>query len=198
MGSTPNTPMRREVSALAFEKKSASLLQVIPARSLPVRVAVIGNHLPRQCGIATFTTDLCDAIAAAYGVTGVFVVAVNDSQSRYSYPSRVRFEITESDLSSYQAAADFLNSSDIDLVCLQHEYGIFGGKSGSHVLRLLQRLKMPVVSTLHTVLREPDIDQLAKGFALDIPSKRTALPGGCRRSVHGSSLLGIRLHRRSP
>jgi glycosyltransferase involved in cell wall biosynthesis len=92
--------------------------------------------------------------------TGVFVVAVNDSQSRYSYPSRVRFEITESDLSSYQAAADFLNSSDIDLVCLQHEYGIFGGKSGSHVLRLLQRLKMPVVSTLHTVLREPDIDQL--------------------------------------
>ncbi|MGA2643930.1 MAG: glycosyltransferase family 4 protein [Candidatus Sulfotelmatobacter sp.] len=160
MGSTPNTPMRREVSALGFEKKSASCLQVIPARSLPVRVAVIGNHLPRQCGIATFTTDLCDAIAAAaYGGTGVFVVAVNDSQSRYSYPSRVRFEITESDLSSYQAAADFLNSSDIDLVCLQHEYGIFGGKSGSHVLRLLQRLKMPVVSTLHTVLREPDIDQ---------------------------------------
>ena len=133
---------------------------MIPTRSLPVRIAVIGNHLPRQCGIATFTTDLCDAIAAEYGAAGVFVVAVNDPQSRYTYPARVRFEITESDLSSYQAAADFLNSSNVDLVCLQHEYGIFGGKAGSHVLRLLQRLKMPVVTTLHTVLREPDVDQL--------------------------------------
>ncbi len=128
--------------------------------ALPVRIAVIGNHVPRQCGIATFTTDLCDAIAAEYGASTVLVVAVNDPQSRYSYPARVRFEIAEDNLSSYQAAAEFLNSSDIDLVCLQHEYGIFGGKSGSHVLRLLQRLKIPVVTTLHTVLREPDLDQL--------------------------------------
>jgi glycosyltransferase involved in cell wall biosynthesis len=103
---------------------------------------------------------LCDAIAAEYGAAGVSVVAVNDPQSRYSYPARVRFEITEDDLSSYQAAADFLNSSNIDLVCLQHEYGIFGGKSGSYVLRLLQHLTLPVVTTLHTVLREPDLDQL--------------------------------------
>jgi len=103
---------------------------------------------------------LCDAIAVEYGAAGMFVVAVNDPQSRYSYPSRVRFEISEGDLSSYQAAADFLNCSNVDLVCLQHEYGIFGGKAGSHVLRLLQRLKMPVVTTLHTVLREPNVDQL--------------------------------------
>ena len=132
----------------------------VPGPTSPMRIAVIGNHLPRQCGIATFTTDLCDAIAAKYGVAGVFVVAVNDPQSSYSYPARVRFEITESDPSSYPAAADFLNSSNVDLVCLQHEYGIFGGKSGSYVLRLLQRLKTPVVTTLHTVLREPTVDQL--------------------------------------
>jgi glycosyltransferase involved in cell wall biosynthesis len=156
----PNTLMRCKARPLVFEKKSASSLQVIPSLSLPVRVAVIGNHLPRQCGIATFTTDLCDAIAVEYGAAGVLVVAVNDAQSRYSYPTRVRFELTEGDLSSYQAAADFLNSSNVDLVCLQHEYGIFGGKSGSHILRLLQHLKMPVVTTLHTVLREPDVDQL--------------------------------------
>jgi glycosyltransferase involved in cell wall biosynthesis len=156
----PNTLMRCQARPLVFENKSASSLQVISGLSLPLRVAVIGNHLPRQCGIATFTTDLCDAIADEYGAAGVFVVAVNDPQSRYSYPARVRFEITESDLSSYQAAADFLNAHNVDLVCLQHEYGIFGGKSGSHVLRLLQNLKMPVVTTLHTVLREPDIDQL--------------------------------------
>ena len=128
--------------------------------SRPMRIAVVGNHLPRQCGIATFSTDLCDAIADEFGAAGVLVVAVNDPQSSYSYPVRVRFEITESDLSSYQAAADFLNSNNVDLVCLQHEYGIFGGKRGSHVLRLLQHLKIPVVTTLHTVLREPDVDQL--------------------------------------
>ena len=156
----PNTLMRCQASPLAFEKKSASFLQMMPTVPLPPRIAVIGNHLPRQCGIATFTTDLCDAIAAEYGAAGVSVVAINDPQSRYRYPARVRFEIAESDLSSYKAAAAFLNSSNVDLVCLQHEYGIFGGKAGNHILRLLQRLKMPVVTTLHTVLREPDLDQL--------------------------------------
>ena len=164
MSLRPNSLLRREerlpVSEQRFGKKSVSSLSVVAIRSLPVRAAIIGNHLPRQCGIATFTTDLCDAIAVEYGDAGVFVVAVNDPQSRYSYPARVRFELTEGDLSSYKAAADFLNSRDIDLVCLQHEYGIYGGKAGSHILRLLQHLKMPVVTTLHTVLREPDIDQL--------------------------------------
>jgi glycosyltransferase involved in cell wall biosynthesis len=103
---------------------------------------------------------LCDAIAVENRAAGVLVVAVNDPQSRYRYPARVRFEITEDDLTSYRAAAEFLNSSNVDLVCLQHEYGIFGGKSGSHILRLLQHLKKPVVTTLHTVLREPNVDQL--------------------------------------
>jgi glycosyltransferase involved in cell wall biosynthesis len=156
----PNTLTRGKAGPLTFEKKSGSSLKRILTRPRPIRIAVIGNHLPRQCGIATFTTDLCDAMAVEYGAAEVFVVAVNDPQSRHSYPARVRFEITESDLSSYQAAADFLNSSNVDLVCLQHEYGIFGGKAGSHILRLLQSLKMPVVTTLHTVLREPDVDQL--------------------------------------
>ena len=156
----PNTLMRCKARPRVFENKSVSSFQVIPGSSPPLRVAVVGNHLPRQCGIATFTTDLCDAMAVEYGAAAVLVVAVNDQQLRYGYPARVRFELTEGDLSSYQAAADFLNSSRVDLVCLQHEYGIFGGRSGSHVLRLLQNLKIPVVTTLHTVLREPDIDQL--------------------------------------
>ncbi len=154
----PNTLKRCQASPL--EKKLASSVQGVPSHSLPVRVAVVGNHLPRQCGIATFTTDLCDAIAAEYGAAGLSVVAINDPHSQYCYPARVRFEISESEPSYYKAAADFLNSSNVDLVCLQHEYGIFGGKAGSHVLRLLHRLKMPVVTTLHTVLREPDLDQL--------------------------------------
>jgi glycosyltransferase involved in cell wall biosynthesis len=102
---------------------------------------------------------LCDAISAEYGVAGLSVTAVNDPQSSYAYPARVRFEIAESDISSYRATANSLNASNVDLVCLQHEYGIFGGSAGSHVLQLLQRLTMPVVTTLHTVLRRPDLDQ---------------------------------------
>ena len=184
VSSTQNTLMRSEVRPLVFEKKPSSFLQGIPSQSLPLRVAVIGNHLPRQCGIATFTTDLCDAIAVAYGAPGVFVVAVNDAQSRYSYPPRVRFEIVESNLSSYQEAANFLHSSKVDLVCLQHEYGIFGGKSGSHVLRLLQQLTMPVVTTLHTVLREPDVDQLIVMQEIAARSDRLIV-----MSEHSSQLL---------
>ena len=142
-----------------FEKQSASTLQAISRRSSPMRIAVIGNHLPRQCGIATFTTDLCNAIAAEYAASDLMVIAVNDAQLSYAYPVRVRFAITEAELSSYQAAAEFLNSAKVDVVFLQHEYGIFGGTAGSYVLRLLQHLEMPVVTTLHTVLREPDLDQ---------------------------------------
>jgi glycosyltransferase involved in cell wall biosynthesis len=152
--------MLYETGPLVFQKMAPPALPTTRSRPDPMRVAIIGNHLPRQCGIATFTTDLCDAFTAAYGTAGLMVVALNDPQSSYGYPARVQFEITENDLSAYKAAADFVNSSNVDIVCLQHEYGIFGGKAGRHVLRLLQYLKTPVVTTLHTVLREPDVDQL--------------------------------------
>lgn len=125
----------------------------------PTRVAIIGNYLPRQCGIATFTTDLCDALTAERPAARLFAVAVNDADAEYSYPERVRFELRENDLVTYRAAAEFLNFNNVDLVCLQHEYGIFGGDAGSHILWLLRSLKMPIVTTLHTVLREPNPDQ---------------------------------------
>jgi glycosyltransferase involved in cell wall biosynthesis len=159
LNSQPNALPRRAPWPAAFGKEPASALQLMPSRSLPARVAVVGNHLPRQCGIATFTTDLCDAMADEYGAGGTTVVAINDRQSSYAYPARVRCEIDADDISSYRAAADFLNRSHVDLVCLQHEYGIFGGNAGSHVLELLEHLTMPVVTTLHTVLRQPDIHQ---------------------------------------
>ena len=126
---------------------------------LPTRIAVIGNYLPRQCGIATFTTDLCTAIASEYGSARLFAIPVNDPESSYDYPDRVRMEIEQEDSASYERAAEFLNFNGNDLVCLQHEYGIFGGPAGSHILSLLRRLKMPLVTTLHTVLREPDLNQ---------------------------------------
>ncbi len=128
--------------------------------SLPSRIAVIGNYLPRQCGIATFTTDLCAAISAEYGTAQLLALPVNDTEQGYAYPARVRWSLAQDDVKSYQEAAEFLNFNNIDMVCLQHEYGIFGGEAGSHILHLLRGLKMPVVTTLHTVLREPDPNQL--------------------------------------
>ena len=123
------------------------------------RLAFVGNYLPRQCGIATFTTDLCEAIAAEYSGTTCIALPVNDTEDGYDYPSRVRFEISEKDIDSYRRAADFLNINNVDLVSLQFEYGIFGGTAGSHILALLRELRMPIVTTLHTILREPDPDQ---------------------------------------
>ena len=128
--------------------------------SLPSRIAVIGNYLPRQCGIATFTTDLCAAISAEYGTARLLALPVNDTEQGYDYPARVRWSLAQDDVRTYQEAAEFLNFNNIDMVCLQHEYGIFGGPAGSHILHLLRGLKMPLVTTLHTVLREPNPAQL--------------------------------------
>jgi glycosyltransferase involved in cell wall biosynthesis len=138
---------------------SASAIAGSSPLPLPTRIAVIGNYLPRQCGIATFTTDLCTAIASEYGSARLFAIPVNDPESNYEYPDRVRMELEQEDCPSYERAAEFLNFNGNDLVCLQHEYGIFGGVAGSHILALLRRLKMPLVTTLHTVLREPDLNQ---------------------------------------
>ena len=126
---------------------------------LPTRIAFVGNYLPRECGIATFTTDLCTALAAEYGEGRLFAIPVNDPDSSYDYPEQVRLELEQDDIASYERAADFLNFNSNDLVCLQHEYGIFGGAAGRYILALLRRLKMPLVTTLHTVLREPDANQ---------------------------------------
>ncbi len=123
------------------------------------RIAFVGNYLPRQCGIATFTTDLCEAIAAEYPDTNCMALPVNDIEAGYPYPPRVRFELAEKDIDSYRRAADFLNINNVDIVSLQHEYGIFGGRAGGHILALLREVRMPVVTTLHTVLQEPDADQ---------------------------------------
>ena len=123
------------------------------------KIAFVGDHLPRKCGIATFTTDLLAAVASAHPQSHCLAVSVNDIPEGYPYPEVVRFEIEEQDLSSYLRAADFLNISNVDIVCLQHEFGIFGGPAGGHILAFLRELRMPVVTTLHTVLREPKADQ---------------------------------------
>jgi len=125
------------------------------------RVAFIGNYVPRQCGIATFTTDLCEHFARRFPEATCFSLPVNDRPDGYDYPERVWFELEQDDLNSYRQAADYLNVNDVDVVCLQHEFGIFGGPAGKHILALLRELRMPVVTTLHTVLQEPSPEERA-------------------------------------
>ena len=123
------------------------------------KIAFVGDYLPRKCGIATFTHDMYASIADQFPDAECFVVPVNDRPDGYDYPPEVRFEIDEAELESYRRAADFLNFANTDVVCLQHEYGIYGGTAGGHVLALVRDLRMPVVTTFHTILRQPNDDQ---------------------------------------
>src|SRR5664279_199729 len=123
------------------------------------KVAFLGNYPPRKFGIATFTSDLLEAVAERHPQSQCFAVPVNDIEESYRYPAVVRSVIEEQDLESYRRAACFLNSRNVDVVSVQHEFGIFGAPAGSHLLTLLRALRMPVVTTLHTVLLKPNADQ---------------------------------------
>jgi len=123
------------------------------------RIAFLGDYPPRLCGIATFTQDVCEAVAGTMPGLDCFVAAVNDRPDGYDYPARVRLELFDKDLDSYRRAADYLNFNNADVLCIQHEFGIYGGPAGSHLLALLREVRMPVVTTLHTVLREPGAAQ---------------------------------------
>jgi len=123
-------------------------------------VALIGSYLPRQCGIATFTADLASAILENNPTIDCSIVAMNDRAEGYEYPDEVRFQISQEKLSEYRLAANFLNLRDPDVVCLQHEYGIFGGQRGSFIIELARNLKVPLVTTFHSILRDPLPEEL--------------------------------------
>jgi glycosyltransferase involved in cell wall biosynthesis len=167
-------------------------MNTLTTRGALCTVALLGNHLPRHCGIATFTTDLGDALGKAFPDLACFVLAMNDRGKGYPYPERVRFEIAESDLASYDRAADFLNVNDADVLSVQHEYGIFGGKAGAHVLTLLRELRMPIVTTLHTILADPSPEQRLVMDELCAVSERLVV-----MSERGAELLS-EVHQVSP
>lgn len=123
------------------------------------KLAIIGDYPPRKCGIATFTKDLFKALGESHPETSQLMVPINDIEGGYNYSEEVRFEIDAQSLASYRRAADFLNISNVDVVCVQHEFGIYGGTAGRHLLNLLRDLRMPVVTTLHTLPRQPTHDQ---------------------------------------
>ena len=122
------------------------------------KLACVGNYAPRQCGIATFTTDLTEALAQLYPATQPFVGALSDHSS-YTYPERVSFELQQENKKEYGDAAAFLNNSGADVVLVQHEYGIYGGELGHYLLALLRHLKMPAITTFHTILEHPTSSQ---------------------------------------
>lgn len=118
-------------------------------------IAFIGNYVPRKCGIATFTNDLLQAVSNELPKSSCWALAMNDTPNGYSYPNHVRFELNANRLKDYTLAAEFLNVNKIDVVCLQHEFGIYGGDHGNYILPLLRNLHMPIVSTLHTLIPNP-------------------------------------------
>ncbi len=121
-----------------------------------LRLACVGTYPPRRCGIATFSCDLCEAISHELASSdGCQVVAINDIPEGHGYDGRVRFEILEEDISDYTRAADFLNIRCVDVMLVQHEFGIFGGEEGEHLLTLMGASRMPIITTLHTVLENP-------------------------------------------
>lgn len=130
--------------------------------SKPFGVSFISSFVPRQCGIATFTNDLATSFIKIENDTKLHtsITALNDIPESYKYPPEVKFEIKDKSINDFKEAAYFLNLSDRDIINLQHEFGLYGGEAGSHILYLLENIKKPVVTTLHTVLEHPDEDQL--------------------------------------
>lgn len=131
----------------------ASKVKVFPQSG---RIAFLGDYVPRRCGIATFTHDLRGAVAGLVEEADCLVVAVNDRPDGYDYPPEVRLELSQRDVEDYRAAAYELNQSGVELLCVQHEFGIYGGPAGCHLIALLEELRIPVVTTMHTILRDPD------------------------------------------
>lgn len=160
----------------------------------PQRVAFIGNSLPRRCGIATFTTDLQQAIEASPGSCATAIVAMTDDGHDYEYPPAVRLQVRENELEDYKHAADVLNAGQFDVVCLQHEFGIFGGDAGSHVLALLAPLTMPIVTTLHTILAEPSaVQRRVLREIVDVSAKVIVMAEKGRELLHAE--YGVPAHK---
>src|SRR4051794_39486701 len=186
-------PAERRHRALAHDDAPAPRRRtggrLMPEETGIRRVAMLGNHLPRQCGIATFTTHLSEAIASAAPDLDCFVLAMNDGRHKHDYPERVRFELADSDDGAYTRAADFLNVNAVDVISVQHEYGIFGGKAGGHLLTLLRELRMPIVTTLHTTLPTPTLPQRrVRDETPALPDRRVVMTAGAAEilsDVHG-------------
>ena len=117
-------------------------------------IVFLGTSLPRECGIATFTQDLLDELEQIKGFNQPRIIAINNNKT-YDYQEQVMREIDQHKLSDYLETADYLNSSDVDLLVIQHEFGIYGGESGEYLIPFVENLNIPYVVIFHTVLTKP-------------------------------------------
>jgi glycosyltransferase involved in cell wall biosynthesis len=122
-----------------------------------LKVLFIGTYVPKECGIATFTHDLLNSVYGEYNDVQCEVIALNNASEIYDYPEEVVFQIERDKIEDYYLAADCINQSNADIVCLQHEFGLFGGNAGDYIFALLAGINKPVITTLHTVIREPEL-----------------------------------------
>ena len=167
---------------------------VTPVKFAKLRLACVATFPPRRCGIGTFSYDLCNALSAELAsLESCQVVAINDIPEGYGYDGRVCFDFLDEDISEYTRAADFLNIRGVSAILLQHEFGIFGGTDGSHVLTMMRESRMPIITTLHTVLSEPSPHQREVFEELTQLSDRLVVMS--QRSV--DLLLHITTHLRS-
>jgi len=124
--------------------------------SKQLKVLFIGTYVPKECGIATFTSDLLNSVYGEYHDVHCEVIALNNPSETYNYPEEVVFQIERNEIEDYYRAADYINQSDVDIVCIQHEFGLFGGDAGDYIFALLSGISKPVITTMHTVIREPE------------------------------------------
>jgi glycosyltransferase involved in cell wall biosynthesis len=124
--------------------------------SKQLKVLFIGTYVPKECGIATFTYDLLNSVSGEYNGVECEVIALNDPDETYVYPEEVVFQIERNKIEDYYRAADYINQSDVDIVCLQHEFGLYWGDAGDYIFSLLSGISKPVITTMHTVIRDPE------------------------------------------
>ena len=144
-----------------------NLQKVISQQQRPLNVIYVSSYIPRKCGIATYTKDLTNAINLLNAHSLAEVMTVARSEEDIEYPWESKFKITYDDLGSYLAAAEYTNQSHADLVLLEHEYGLFGGECGEYIVHFAEALEVPLVTTFHTVLEDPNSKQgeIAKRLA---------------------------------
>lgn len=121
----------------------------------PIKVIYISSYIPRKCGIATYTKDLTNDINQLNPLALAEIMAINRPTDNFSYPWEVKFKICQDDLQTYLQAANYINQSEADIVHLQHEFGLFGGKGGDYVIALGETIKKPLVVTFHTIVDDP-------------------------------------------
>jgi glycosyltransferase involved in cell wall biosynthesis len=136
-------------------ENSNRMNRVLHDTGMKINVGFVSTFPPRQCGIATYTYDLVDAISRLYVTGPPGIVAINDKGGFYDYSNLVKLQIDREDSDSFRRAAKYVNNSEINIVNLQHEFGLFGGVWGDHIVAFLEELEKPVVTTLHTLLEEP-------------------------------------------